>query len=87
MLRHGQWFGLVAFQPFAGPDPQVQFKRAIDPVNPLVVPSKATNIAQMQEAQAKALGIPCFGQLHQPVRNLFILIAEQANLAVAGLAD
>jgi hypothetical protein len=37
-IRHGQRIRLVALQPLAGLDPQVQLQLAVDPIDPLVVP-------------------------------------------------
>ena len=37
-VRDGQHIGFVPFQPIAGLDPQVQFQRAVNPVNAFVVP-------------------------------------------------
>jgi hypothetical protein len=53
-FRHGQGVGPVALQALPWLDPQVQFKRAIDAVDPLVVPGEALDVPQIQEAQAEA---------------------------------
>ena len=49
-VRHSQSIGLITLQPFPGPDPQIQLKFAVDPVNPFVIPGMAFDVAQMQEA-------------------------------------
>ena len=61
-VRHRQGIGLLALQPLAWLDPQVQFQRAIDAIDALVVPRMTFDIAQMQEAQAEAPGLAGVGQ-------------------------
>ena len=53
-LGHRQWLGPLAHQPLLRFDPQVQFELPVNPINPLVVPAEAFDIAQVQKAQAKA---------------------------------
>ena len=48
-LRHRQRIRLVALQPLAGFDPQVQFQLAVDPIDAFVVPRITLHVAQMQE--------------------------------------
>ena len=59
---HGQWLGLFSGQPLSRLDAQMELQLAIHPVNPLVVPTKALDVAQKQEAQAKAPGAVVVGQ-------------------------
>src|SRR5690606_25200523 len=70
-----------------GLDPQVQLQLPVDAVDPLVVPAKPLDVAQVQEAKAKPPVAIGRGQPHQPVRNPGVLLAGLRLVAVTGLAD
>ena len=57
-LVQGLWncqrFWLLANHALLRPNAQIQFELAVDAVHALVIPSKSFDIAQVQEAQAKA---------------------------------
>ena len=71
----------------AGFDPQVQFKRAIDAIDALVVPRVSLHVAQMQETQPKHPGLAGVGQPDQQISDLFVLGLQLRAIAIAGLAD
>ena len=86
-LWHRERVRFVPLQPLAGFDPQVQFQRAIDPIDPLVVPWMTLHVAQVQETQAKT---PCLAGICQPnqkIGDLFVLVLQLWTIAIAGLAD
>src|SRR5690606_1457454 len=58
-----------------------------DAVDMLVVPAKALDVAQVQEAQAKAPVAIRRGQPHQPVGNPGVLLAGFRLVPVAGFTD
>src|SRR5690606_11482367 len=67
-------------------DPQIQLQLAVDTIDPLVVPAKAFDVAEVQETQAKApVAIGC-RQPHEPVCDPCVLLARLRLIAVAGLA-
>ena len=53
---------------------KVQFQLPINAIHALLIPAKATHIAQVQEAQAKAPVLLVVRQMHQPVGDAFIFI-------------
>lgn len=77
--------GLLALQPLAWLDPQVQFQRAIDAIDALVVPRMAFDVAQIQETQAEPPGLAGVGQSDQKVGNLFVLVLQLRAVAITGL--
>ena len=81
---HRQWLRLVSHQSFAGFDTQIQFQLSVDT---LVVPSEALNIAQVQEAQAKASIAVVVRQAQQPLGDFIILSAAASHISITGLAD
>ena len=86
-LRHAQGLWLVAHQPFARFDAQVQLQFPVDPVDALVVPSKASDVAQVQVAQPKAPVAVVVRQADQPIGDLLVFGVALGFVAVAGLAD
>lgn len=72
-----RWFGQrlwpLAYQPFLRLDAQVQFQLPVNPVDTLVVPAVAFNIAQVSKAQAEALVALIRRQTNKPVCNLAVL--------------
>src|SRR5690606_27793830 len=86
-FRHRQRLRLLAHQPLPRLDPQVQLPLPVDAVDPLVVPAKAFDVAQVQEAQAKSPIAIRRGQTHQPVGDPGVLFASLGLVAVARLAD
>ena len=68
-------------------DTQVQFQLPVDAVNTLVIPSEASNIAQVQEAKAKAPIAVVVRQAQQPLGDLIVLNVATSHIAIAGLAD
>jgi hypothetical protein len=86
-IRHRQHVRLVALQPLAGLDSQVQFKGAIDPIDAFVVPWMTLHVAQMQETQAKAPSLAGTGQPDEQIGNLLVLVLQLRAVAIAGLAD
>ena len=51
--RHRQRLGRQPHQPLTRLDPQIQLKLAVDPVHALVIPSVASDIAQVQKHSPK----------------------------------
>ena len=86
-LRYGQLVGLLPLQTLARLDPQVQLQIAVDPVDALVVPAMSLDIAQVQKAQAEALGLLRLRQPEQQVSDLLVLIVQFGAVSIAGLAD
>ena len=85
--RHRQCVWLVPLQPLTRFDPQVQLQRAVNPLDPLVVPGMAFDVAQVQKASPKPPGLPGVGQSDQPIGDLRVLVAQLRAVAIAGLAD
>ncbi len=56
-------------------------------VHPLVVPAKASDVAQVQIAQTKSPVAVVVGQANQPVGDLVVFNTLPGLIAVAGLAD
>ena len=85
--RHGQSLRLFTYQLLLGLDSQVQFKLSIDPVDPLVVPSKSFDLAQVKEAEAKALVPLAVGNTQQPICNKLVFIGQHGVIAITVFAD
>lgn len=68
-------------------DPQVQFELAVNPVDALVVPFEAFDVAQVQEAQTEAPVALVVRQPDQPVSNDAVFRVQLGLVAVAGLAN
>lgn len=51
LVRDSQWLRFGTHQPFLGFYPQIELQRPIVPVYPVVVPAKAFDIVQVQEAK------------------------------------
>ena len=71
--RHGQGFRLIALQPLAGFDPQVQFQLAVDAIDAFVVPRMALHVAQMQETQPEPPSLAGICQTDKQIGDLFVL--------------
>ena len=87
MGRHGQSLRLFTHQLLLGLDSQVQFKLSIDPVDPLVVPSKPFDVAQVKEAEAKAPAPLAVGDTQQLIRNKLVFIGQHGVIAITAFAD
>ena len=85
-LRHAQWLRLFAYQALAGLDAQVQLQLPVNPVDSLVVPLVALDVAQVQVAQAKAPVAVVVRQAQQPVSDLLILDIVLGLVPIARLA-
>ena len=85
--RYGQSLRLFTYQSLLGLDAQVQFKLPIDPVDPLVVPSKPFDVTQVEEAEAKAPVPLAVGDTQQPIRNKLVFIGEHGLIAITAFAD
>ncbi len=59
----------------------------IDPVDPLVVPSKPFDVRQVEEAEAKAPVPLAVGDTQQPIRNKLVFIGEHGLIAITAFAD
>lgn len=57
------------------------------PLDPLVVPRMAFDVAQMQETQAEAPGLAGVGQPDQQIGDLLVLVLQLRAVAITGLAD
>src|SRR6056297_2327209 len=68
-------------------DPQVQLQRPVDPIDPLVIPWEALDIAQKQKAQPKPPVLLVAGQADQPIGNLGVLVRQLRLIPIAVLAD
>jgi len=66
---------------------QIQFQFTLNPVDALVVPFEAFDVAQVQEAQAEAPVALVVRQPYQPVGNEDVFRVQLGLVAVAGLAD
>jgi len=71
--RHGQGFWLLPDNPLSRLDPQVQFQFAIDAIHPLVIPSVALHVAQIQKAQPESPVPLVVGQTDEVVGDFNIL--------------
>lgn len=67
--------------------PQVQVQRAVDPVDPLVVPDMTFDVAQMQETHAEAPSLLDISQPDQEAGDHLVLVVALRAVAKAGLAD
>jgi hypothetical protein len=85
--RHRQRQRLFARQAMARLNPQVQLKLTVNPVDALVVPFEALDVAQVQEAQAEAPVALVVRQPYQPVGDDAVLRVQLGLVAIAGLAD
>lgn len=72
-----------ALQPPAWFDPQVQLQRAIDALDPLVVPRMSFHVAQVQETQANTPCLENIGQSDQQIGELFVLVLQLRTVARA----
>lgn len=72
-MRHRQRFRLLAHQSFARLDAQVRLQLPVYAIHALVVPAKAFDVAQIQEAQAGARIALAVSQLDQPIGNNLVL--------------
>lgn len=72
-LRYSQGFRLLPNDPLSRLNPQVQFEFAINAIHPLVVPSVALHIAQVQKAQPEAPVARVVGQADKVVGDFDIL--------------
>ncbi len=86
-LRYCQRLWLLPNDAFSRLDAQVKLQFSVYPVNPFMVPAKASHIAQMQKTQPEAPVLLVVGQAHQPIGDLCVLIAQLGLVAIAGLAD
>ncbi len=53
LVRDYQWLRFGTHQSFLGFYPQIELKFPINPVHPLVVPAKASDVAQVKKAQSE----------------------------------
>ena len=67
---HGQGVMFIALQSLAGFDAQVKLQRAIDPIDPLVIPTVPLDVAQVQETQGEPPGLAGIGQPGQQIGDL-----------------
>ena len=65
-------FRRLPIEPFLRLDPQVERQFAVDPVDTLVVPTKALHVTQIQVAQAEPPAFVRCGQPQQPVSYLLV---------------
>src|SRR5690606_13916169 len=86
-IGHRQRLGLLAHQAFPWLDPQVQLQLPVDAVDPLVIPAKALDVAQVQEAQAEAPVAIRRGQSHQPIGDPGVIVRSLGSVPVTGLTD
>ena len=86
-MRHAQSLGLITYQPLARLDTQIEFQLPIDPVDALVIPFEALDVAKVQVAQTEAPIAVVVGQAQQPVGNELVVGVLLALVAKAGLAD
>src|SRR5690606_17330578 len=84
---HGQRFGCLPNQPLARFYSKIQLELPVDPVDTFVVPAKASHVAQVQKAQAKAPVAMVVRQTQQPVGDLLVLGIRLGDIPVARLAD
>ena len=83
-FRHSKRFRPLPIQALLRLNPQIERQFAIDPVNSLVVPTKASDVTQIQKAQFEAPVALTLRQSHQPIS---ILITQLRPIAIAVLAD
>ena len=86
-LWHCECLRLVAHQALSRPDPQVEFQLFVDAVQALVIPVKASDVAQIQVTQSKAPVAVVVGQAQQPVvGHIGVLCILGALVSVSPLA-
>lgn len=86
-IRHRQSIGLLALQPFARLDPQVQLQRAIDPIDAFVVPGddpSGCEGARNTSQSPKSCG---HRSARQKIGDLLILALQLRAVAKTGLVD
>ena len=86
-FRHGEWFGLLPLDPLLGFDAQIQFQLPVDAIDALVVPAEVLDVAQVQEAEAKAPVAVVVGEAHQPVGDDLVFQRLAGLVAIAGFTD
>ena len=86
-LRHRQRLGLLTHHALLRPDPQVQFEASIDPIDPLVIPSVALHVSQVQEAQAEPPVAIVLCEADQPIGDLGVLRLQLGLVAIAAFTD
>ena len=72
-FRHRQRFRLLPNNPLSRLDPQVQLQFAVNAIHPLVIPSVALHVAQIQKAQPESPVALVVGQADQVVGDFDIL--------------
>ena len=65
--------GLLPYDPLSRLDPQIEFEFAINAIHPLVIPSVALHVTQVQKAQPESPVALVVGQTEQVVGNFDIL--------------
>ena len=83
--RHDQRIQFVPFQPFPRFEPQVQFQRAVDAIDALMVPWVPFDVAQMKETQTKTPSLAGIGQPDQQIGDLFVLVLQLRAVAITGV--
>ena len=68
-------------------DSKVQLQIAVDPVDPLVIPSEPLDVSQKKVAKSETPVLLVVGQTDQPVSNLGVLVRELRLIPIAVLAD
>lgn len=86
-IWHCQDIRLLPFQPLSGLDPQVEFQRAVDPIDAFVVPRVALDVTQMQETQAKTPSLSRICQPRQQIGDHRVLVLQLRAVTITGLAD
>ena len=86
-MRHAQSLWLVTYQPLARLDTQIELQFQIDPLDALVIPFEALDVAKVQVAQTEALIAVVVGQAPQPVGNELVVGVLLALVAKVRLAD
>jgi len=72
-LRHRQRFRLLTNNPLSRLDPQIQLQLAVNAIDPLVIPSVALHVAQIQQAQPESPVALIVGQANQEIGDFDIL--------------
>ena len=70
-----------------GLDPQVQLQFAIDPIDPLVVPTMAVHVAKVQKTQPEPASLAGARQPDQKIGDVLVLDRQLRGIAIASLAD
>jgi hypothetical protein len=80
--RHDQRLRFIQFQPCLGLEPREQRQFTGGPADAFVLPTIALHVAQIEEAQAKALISLLGGQAFPPIRDRFTLVVGRGTLSI-----